>query len=52
MKKLIEWMVKRWLPGYFLMDNSLGTLVTYIHDEWPMFHLSRNPIRKAKEGKE
>jgi hypothetical protein len=61
MKKLIEWMIKRWLPGYILYSGTekriakIDTIedvkwyvARYFHD----YHVSKNPARKAKEGKE
>jgi hypothetical protein len=59
MKRIIEWMVKRWLPGYGLFkldvlkkENSVEELKAWIARYFPAYHISLYPTRKAKEGKE
>lgn len=61
MKRFIEWLIKRWLPGYVLYSrnekmiakiDTIDDVKRYVAEYFSDYHVSKNPTRKAKEGKE
>jgi hypothetical protein len=46
MKRIVKWLIKK-----YLLHDQVNDLVKELTKEYlPLYHLSRNPVRKKKEG--